>query len=78
MSKIYGTGDAVVVALDNMTVEFGRGRLTAIMGPSGSGKVHADALPGESSMLFLATFPTKSASSMPPGGTKSSSFMTVL
>ncbi len=38
LSKVYGTGDAKVVALDDVTVEFGRGRLTAIMGPSGSGK----------------------------------------
>ena len=38
LCKVYGTGDAQVVALDDVTVEFGRGRLTAIMGPSGSGK----------------------------------------
>jgi putative ABC transport system ATP-binding protein len=38
LSKVYGVGDAQVVALDDVTVEFGRGRLTAIMGPSGSGK----------------------------------------
>jgi putative ABC transport system ATP-binding protein len=38
LCKIYGTGDAHVVALDDVTVEFGRGELTAIMGPSGSGK----------------------------------------
>ena len=38
LSKVYGTGGAQVVALDDVTVEFGRGRLTAIMGPSGSGK----------------------------------------
>jgi len=38
LRKVYGTGDAQVVALDDVTVEFGRGRLTAIMGPSGSGK----------------------------------------
>jgi putative ABC transport system ATP-binding protein len=38
LSKVYGTGDAMVVALAHVTVEFGRGRLTAIMGPSGSGK----------------------------------------
>jgi putative ABC transport system ATP-binding protein len=38
LCKVYGTGDAQVVALDHVTVEFGRGRLTAIMGPSGSGK----------------------------------------
>ena len=31
-------GSAAVKALDDVTVEFGRGRLTAIMGPSGSGK----------------------------------------
>jgi putative ABC transport system ATP-binding protein len=38
LCKVYGTGDATVVALDDVTVEFGRRRLTAIMGPSGSGK----------------------------------------
>jgi putative ABC transport system ATP-binding protein len=38
LSKIYGTGDATVKALDDVTVEFARGQLTAIMGPSGSGK----------------------------------------
>jgi putative ABC transport system ATP-binding protein len=38
LCKVYGMGDAQVVALDDVTVEFGRGRLTAIMGPSGSGK----------------------------------------
>ena len=38
LSKIYGTGDAEVRALDNVTVSFERARFTAIMGPSGSGK----------------------------------------
>ena len=38
LSKVYGSGDARVVALDNVTVEFQRQRFTAIMGPSGSGK----------------------------------------
>jgi len=38
LSKIFGIGDAAVTALDDVSVEFGRGRLTAIMGPSGSGK----------------------------------------
>jgi putative ABC transport system ATP-binding protein len=38
LSKIYGAGPAAVAALDDVTVEFGRGQLTAIMGPSGSGK----------------------------------------
>jgi putative ABC transport system ATP-binding protein len=36
--KTYGTGDAVVRALDGVDVEFERGRFTAVMGPSGSGK----------------------------------------
>jgi putative ABC transport system ATP-binding protein len=36
--KTYGTGDAVVRALDGIDVEFERGRFTAVMGPSGSGK----------------------------------------
>lgn len=36
--KVYGTGDAAVRALDGVSVEFGHGRYTAIMGPSGSGK----------------------------------------
>ncbi|KOT36358.1 hypothetical protein ADK47_20465 [Streptomyces rimosus subsp. rimosus] len=38
MSKVYGQGETRVVALDNVSVEFGRARFTAIMGPSGSGK----------------------------------------
>jgi putative ABC transport system ATP-binding protein len=36
--KAYGTGDATVVALDDVSVDFRRGAFTAIMGPSGSGK----------------------------------------
>ena len=38
LTKTYGTGDAVVRALDGVTVEFERGRFAAVMGPSGSGK----------------------------------------
>ena len=38
LTKTYGTGDAMVTALDDVTVAFGRGRFTAIMGSSGSGK----------------------------------------
>jgi putative ABC transport system ATP-binding protein len=38
LTKTYGEGDAVVRALDDVTVEFERGRFTAVMGPSGSGK----------------------------------------
>ena len=36
--KIYGSGDAEVVALGGISVEFASSRFTAIMGPSGSGK----------------------------------------
>ncbi len=38
VSKIYGSGDTRVVALDNVSVGFEASRFTAIMGPSGSGK----------------------------------------
>jgi putative ABC transport system ATP-binding protein len=37
-SKIYGSGDSEVRALDNVDVSFEKGKFTAIMGPSGSGK----------------------------------------
>jgi len=37
-SKVYGSGDTEVRALDGVDVGFDRGRFTAIMGPSGSGK----------------------------------------
>ena len=37
-SKIYGSGESEVRALDNISVSFERGKFTAIMGPSGSGK----------------------------------------
>jgi putative ABC transport system ATP-binding protein len=37
-SKIYGSGDTAVHALDGIDAEFARHRYTAIMGPSGSGK----------------------------------------
>ncbi|NUR62830.1 MAG: ABC transporter ATP-binding protein [Catenulispora sp.] len=36
--KTYGSGATAVRALDGVTVGFGRGEFTAIMGPSGSGK----------------------------------------
>jgi putative ABC transport system ATP-binding protein len=36
--KVYGNGEAQVIALSGVSVELERGRYTAIMGPSGSGK----------------------------------------
>ena len=36
--KVYGSGEAEVVALRGVSVELERGAFTAIMGPSGSGK----------------------------------------
>ncbi|HEX2356976.1 MAG TPA: ATP-binding cassette domain-containing protein, partial [Micromonosporaceae bacterium] len=36
--KVYGSGEAQVVALRGVDAAFERGRFTAIMGPSGSGK----------------------------------------
>jgi putative ABC transport system ATP-binding protein len=36
--KVYGAGEAQVLALRGVSVELERGRFTAIMGPSGSGK----------------------------------------
>ncbi|MFI5286529.1 MAG: ATP-binding cassette domain-containing protein, partial [Candidatus Dormibacteria bacterium] len=36
--KEYGKGDAMVRALDGITVAFGKSQFSAIMGPSGSGK----------------------------------------
>jgi putative ABC transport system ATP-binding protein len=36
--KVYGSGETQVVALRGVSVDFHRGRFTAIMGPSGSGK----------------------------------------
>jgi putative ABC transport system ATP-binding protein len=38
VTKVYGSGEAAVRALDNITVGFEAARYTAIMGPSGSGK----------------------------------------
>src|SRR5207302_7580664 len=38
VTKLYGSGDTAVRALDGVSVELVRGEFTAIMGPSGSGK----------------------------------------
>lgn len=36
--KRYGSDDTAVIALDHVSIEFGKNQFTAIMGPSGSGK----------------------------------------
>jgi len=38
LTKVYGSGEAEVQALDHVNVDFKVGQFTAIMGPSGSGK----------------------------------------
>jgi putative ABC transport system ATP-binding protein len=38
VTKRYGSGDAAVAALDNVSIGLHGGQFTAIMGPSGSGK----------------------------------------
>jgi putative ABC transport system ATP-binding protein len=38
LTKVYGSGDARVVALDGVDISFASGQFAAIMGPSGSGK----------------------------------------
>ncbi len=37
-TKVYGSGDTEIMALDHVDAGFEQGRMTAIMGPSGSGK----------------------------------------
>jgi putative ABC transport system ATP-binding protein len=38
LTKVYGSGELAVRALDGVDVEFAAGHFTAVMGPSGSGK----------------------------------------
>jgi putative ABC transport system ATP-binding protein len=38
VTKVYGSGDAAVVALSDFSLNVGAGELLAVMGPSGSGK----------------------------------------
>ena len=60
--KVYGTGEARVVALRGVSAEFERGRFTAIMGPSGSGK--------STLMHCLAGLDTVDRGEVHVGGTK--------
>ena len=46
LTKVYGSGDTRVVALDAVSCAFERGRFTADHGPVGLGQVDADALHG--------------------------------
>ena len=43
LRKVYGTGGAEVAALRDVDLDIEANRLTAIMGPSGLGQVHAHA-----------------------------------
>ena len=38
LTRVYGEGEAEVIALDHVSIDLLRGQFTAIMGPSGSGK----------------------------------------
>jgi putative ABC transport system ATP-binding protein len=60
--KIYGSGEAQVVALRDLSVDIAAGQFTAIMGPSGSGK--------STLMHCLAGLDTVSRGDVWIGGTK--------
>lgn len=38
LRKVYGKGEAQTIALDDVSLQIGRGEFVAVMGPSGSGK----------------------------------------
>jgi putative ABC transport system ATP-binding protein len=60
--KVYGSGEAQVVALRGVSASVGRGKFTAIMGPSGSGK--------STLMHCLAGLDTVSRGTVHIGGTQ--------
>ncbi len=62
LSKVYGSGDAAVTALDAVDIAFDAGRFHAIMGPSGSGK--------STLMHCLAGLDRPSAGAVRIGGTE--------
>ena len=37
LSKVYGTGETAVKALDNVSLSIDEGKFVAVMGPSGCG-----------------------------------------
>ncbi len=41
VTKIYGQGENEVIALQDIQLQIGDGDFTAIIGPSGSRKIHA-------------------------------------
>ncbi|MCW4354928.1 ABC transporter ATP-binding protein [Hoyosella sp. YIM 151337] len=62
LTKVYGSGNTQVRALDEVDVEFRRAEFTAIMGPSGSGK--------STLMHCLAGLDSASSGSVDIGGTE--------
>jgi putative ABC transport system ATP-binding protein len=62
LTKLYGGGDNVVRALDDVTLDLPRGCFTAVMGPSGSGK--------STLMHVVAGLDTATSGSVLLGGTE--------
>ncbi len=62
LTKVYGSGESEVRALDGVTIDLRAGEFTAIMGPSGSGK--------STLMHCLAGLDTPTAGQVLVGGTE--------
>ena len=62
LTKVYGSGESEVRALDGVTIELRSGEFTAIMGPSGSGK--------STLMHCLAALDTPTSGQVVVGGTE--------